>query len=168
MSAGELIVGSVALVRMTPLLDVTLGGDPLGKPRHRTGRAGAQAIHYADPKGESWEKAAAYLFIESMRRKPRFAIPLVLYVCAVKTRPAVLRHKAESQDRILRDQKPDGDNVLKAVADALQLAGMVDDDKRIVAKGVDSWWAAAGEEPSVRVVLGLPPSDVACRVRPAG
>jgi Holliday junction resolvase RusA-like endonuclease len=55
-----------------------------------------------------------------------------------------------------RPTKPDGDNVLKAVADALQDAGVVTDDKVIVTATVESLYAAKGEGPSVEVSLGEP------------
>jgi len=169
---GLLTIGKVALVCMTPMLDVMLPGDPVAKERHRTGgrdpRTG-KPRHYPGRKSDPWEKwaaweiRAAWLYGERVLREP-----CVVHVCAVLSRPKVLEHKAEADGRILRDQKPDGDNVLKACLDAIEKSGVLDDDKRVAVKAVESWWCARGEEPHVRVVLGLPPIGVACRVRRVG
>lgn len=165
----ERFFGRVAGVVLVPLLDVTIPGNPIGKPRHRTGRGpDGRPRHYADKKGRGWETAAALLFREQWRSRAALAQPVGVYVCAVLKRPDVLKHDREAAGRILRDQKPDGDNVLKAVADALELGKILDNDKRIGAKAVESWWAAFGEGEHVRVVMGLPAGNVACRVHRPG
>jgi Holliday junction resolvase RusA-like endonuclease len=50
-------------------------------------------------------------------------------------------------------QKPDLDNVLKAVCDALEKAGVIEDDKQIAVHHASKVWAAAGEAPAVHVRL---------------
>jgi Holliday junction resolvase RusA-like endonuclease len=54
---------------------------------------------------------------------------------------------------LLRTTKPDGDNVLKAVADALVKAGVLRDDVIVVDWRCVCEYAAKGEEPRVEVLL---------------
>lgn len=55
--------------------------------------------------------------------------------------------------RFPHGQKPDLDNVLKAVCDALQKAGVIEDDKQVSTITASKVWAAAGEAPAVHVRL---------------
>jgi Holliday junction resolvase RusA-like endonuclease len=53
--------------------------------------------------------------------------------------------------RLPHGQKPDLDNVLKAVCDALEKAGVIEDDKQIAVHHASKVWAAAGEAPAVHL-----------------
>jgi len=144
----------------TPLLDVVITGQPCGKARHRTrfvqpkGRPGFVSS-YVDPKDPnvSWERFASAVFSEAWGGRPPLGrVPLRLIVEAIATRPKGMK-KSAGQGRLWRLAKPDGDNVLKAIADALQAGGVVLDDKVIAHMSVVSLVAADGEAPHTRVVL---------------
>ena len=63
-----------------------------------------------------------------------------------------------SGPRVRRLSSPDADNVWKAAIDALQIAlrdrlAQPFDDRVVEGGAVDRWYAAAGERPSLRIVL---------------
>ena len=115
------------------ILDLLIPGDPVGKARPRVTREG----HAYTPKGTvEWERGAAMLLRHAYRGAP-LDEPVELVVEAVNARPASLipgpRKLAahpELAGRLWRTTKPDGDNVLKIVADALVAAGVLRDDTR--------------------------------------
>ena len=66
--------------------------------------------------------------------------------------------------RVRRLSSPDADNVWKAAIDALQIAlrdrlAQPFDDRVVEGGSVDRWYAAAGERPSLRIVLVSLPLD---------
>lgn len=142
------------------LLDVIIPGQPCGKARHRTRlvmpKAGRPFVStYVDPKDPNvtWERFASAVFSEAWRgRAPLDGAPLFVFVEAVGARPASVT-KALGQGRLWRLAKPDGDNVLKAICDALVEGGVLADDKICARKLVDSFVAGAGEAPFTRVRL---------------
>lgn len=146
---------------MAALLDVIITGQPCGKARHRTrivtpkGKA-PFVSSYVDEKDPnvSWERFASSLFRQAWQgRAPLGRVPLEVYVEAVGARPATGILKSEGMGRLWRLAKPDGDNVLKAVADALTDGGVLLDDKVIARAVVESFVAAVGEAPFTRVML---------------
>jgi Holliday junction resolvase RusA-like endonuclease len=60
----------------------------------------------------------------------------------------IYKHGAK---RFPHGQKPDLDNVLKAVCDALEKAGVIEDDKQVSTITASKMWAAAGEAPAVHL-----------------
>jgi Holliday junction resolvase RusA-like endonuclease len=145
---------------MVALLDVVITGQPCGKARHRTRIVTPKGkppfvSSYVDEKDPnvSWERFASSVFRQAWHgRAPLGRVPLEVYVEAVGSRPASLL-KGEGMGRLWRLAKPDGDNVLKAVADALMDGGVLLDDKVIARAVVESLVAAEGEAPFTRVVL---------------
>ena len=154
------------------ILDVSIPGEPVGKGRPRVvtkgkgGRALPFARTFTPAKTEAWEDRAVAAFLRAHSGAP-LDEPLVLVVEAVaargkallpKERGGNLSARAVREDpavlnRRWRVTKPDGDNVLKCVADALVSAGVVRDDTRIVDWRLLSLTAALDEGPSVRVVV---------------
>lgn len=76
-----------------------------------------------------------------------------LDVWAVCQRPKRLMRKSDPAGRILRTTRPDCDNVMKACADALQLAGVIVDDCHISSWHCTGYYAAKDEEPQVVILL---------------
>jgi Holliday junction resolvase RusA-like endonuclease len=139
----------------------TIEGDPVGKMRQRargikTADGGVTARTYlpdktkaGKPTSKTWEKEAA---IRIATAGPFQASgPFVVTVDAVKTRTKALQAKKHPDGRIVRTTKPDGDNVLKSVCDALEKAGVVKNDAQFADKQVRSWYAARGEEAKVEI-----------------
>lgn len=135
------------------LLRLSIPGDPVGKGRPRVVRAGAFVRTFTPHKTAEWEAGAVWCLRQDWKQPP-LDEPVALHVRAVASRPQRLRKKNSPPGRIWRTTKPDGDNVLKCVGDALVKAGVVVDDTRIVVQTVESLFAALDEGPCVEVILG--------------
>ena len=144
----------------------TIHQAPLGKGRPRaTVGPGGRARVYTPTASADWEHFAA-LTLSSRYVLGCFPEPanymagaLGLELVAVFARTKALatmntkgvyKHGAS---RFPHAQKPDLDNVLKAVCDALEKAGVIEDDKQIAVHHASKVWAAAGEAPAVHVRL---------------
>lgn len=131
----------------------TVWGEPQGKGRPRMGRAGGYTSIYTPKETRAYEERirAAYLSQFSTFRFPKDAVLdlQVLAYCGIakstsnKKRLLMLSH-------VLRpSKKPDGDNILKAVADALNEVAY-DDDKQLVDMQIHKFFA---EEPRIEIRL---------------
>lgn len=146
---------------MERLLDVTIPGQPCGKARHRTrivkpkGRE-PFVTTYVDDKDPNvtWERFCSAVFAEAWQGRALVTLPVQVYVIAVGARPSSVP-KSLGRGRLWRKAKPDGDNVLKAIADALVQGGVIEDDKIAARKMVDSLTAADGEAPHTRVFVDV-------------
>jgi Holliday junction resolvase RusA-like endonuclease len=87
------------------------------------------------------------------RNRPKLEVATQIVVFAVKQRPKILTRKVGTTARVWRTTTPDGDNVLKAVCDALQLAEVIKNDSVLSDKRVLSLYAAEGEPPCVEIQL---------------
>lgn len=145
--------------------------EPIGCPRPRaTFRGGYAGVHMPETY-RRWQVKATNLIVEEIKRVGwgAFAEHLTdngarISVFAVFPRPAsrsdwIPLEVWRAGGRIRRLRKPDADNVLKAVIDALQCAiveryGVAAwDDSRLEVGSVDRWTAAKGEEPHIRMTL---------------
>ena len=80
------------------------------------------------------------------------AVPVVLECVFVMPRPGL--RTMPKGERVPFLDTPDLSNLLKLVEDALQDAGVLTDDCRIVGFGESSrWYAATGEEPHTEVTV---------------
>ena len=142
------------------LLRVTIPGDPVGKGRPRLSTRGGHARAYTPAKTRTWEAGAALVLRNAHRGYP-IAAPVRVVVNAVQERPKRLVPRSAggsfpvSQvcplNRMLRPTKPDADNVLKAVLDALVLAGVILDDVQAVEVVARSLYGYLGETSRVEV-----------------
>jgi Holliday junction resolvase RusA-like endonuclease len=151
---------------VTVLLAVSIPGAPVGKGRPRFARRGKFAATYTPEATEAWEDKAIAM-IRQKYHGPILAEPLKLYVEALGPRPKSLLPKSEHnpggysakrlaadpsiEGEMWRTTKPDFDNVLKCVADALVTAGVVRDDAYIVDGHILSLYTDAYAPPEVRV-----------------
>lgn len=138
----------------TPVLEVQIPGDPRGKGRPRFARRGNFVKTYTDDKTRAYEA-----MIEDHLGRKWFGLdaltgPVRLTVRAVAKRPQRLCRKKDPPGRMWRITKPDLDNVIKAVCDALVAAEVIGDDTQVAALcDCMSLYAAKGEDPCVEVVL---------------
>jgi len=133
------------------LMDATVLGSPVGKGRPRVVKRGRHVGTYTPKKTANWERDAAWTFREAYGANPVHEGLVGICVVAVKERPKRLLRKKDPEGRMYRGTLPDGDNVLKCVADALQQAGVIRDDKQIVEWHVRSAYATKTEGPCVAV-----------------
>lgn len=130
------------------VLNCVVPGQPVGKGRPRVTRTGHA---FTPKKTRAWEASASTLFRIANKSKRQIEGPVGLWVEAVAARPKRLQRRNDPVDRIWRQSRPDGDNVLKIVADALEKAGVIQNDSQIVEWFCRSYYAAKGEEPCVAV-----------------
>jgi Holliday junction resolvase RusA-like endonuclease len=137
------------------MIHFTVPGEPVGKARPRLGRRGRVYTPAATKRHEalvreSWQLAGGR----------RIEGPLAIHVEAETARPASHRLKrgglsAAGRRSAVPTKKPDLDNVLKLVADALN-GHAYQDDAWIVAATVVRRWAPEGSPP--RTVVRLYPA----------
>lgn len=133
------------------LLALTIPGPPVAKGRPRAS-VHAGRVQMRTPKStRDWEAVAATMMRLSYGGKPiDFAV--ALSVIAVKARPKK-EEKRGPAGRYVRTTKPDTDNVMKAVADALTMAGVLLDDRFVAEWHGVAMYTARGEKPCVEVRL---------------
>jgi Holliday junction resolvase RusA-like endonuclease len=128
---------------------VKIDGQPIGKGRPRFSRAGHA---YTPQPTRSWEEHAAWIFRAAIGGK-QYNQPLRLNVTAYFKRPQRLMRKKSPANRVHHTAKPDADNVLKIVCDALVKAGVVKDDALINQQVCTKYYAAKNAPPEVVVML---------------
>lgn len=125
------------------MISITLAGAPLGKERVRLRRATGHL--YTPERTLNYEARLAAAGQEAMAGRPLLDGPLRLDVMAYVAIPVSKskRWKADAQaGRVRPTGKPDGDNMLKAIADGLNLIVWTD-DSRIVDMRVRKFYSVA-------------------------
>lgn len=128
---------------------VVIPGQPVAKGRPRFCRNGHVHAHQASMR---WEDSAA-VQLRSAIGTPMYDQPLKLEVAASFQRPQRLLRKKSNPNRIHHTAKPDADNILKAVGDALVKAGVVRDDSCINWQLCVKYYAAKDAPPEVVILL---------------
>ncbi len=139
------------------LVECTLPGDPHPKGRPRASLRGGN-VHMRTPAAtKAWEAKAAWL-LRSASVGVALSGPVRLYVDAIKSRPSGGGYPSRQMDPeglCWRARKPDLDNVVKAVADALEKAGIIRNDSQIADVQCRSLWAPRGAAGCVVVRLEI-------------
>lgn len=121
------------------ILDITVPGEPMGKARPRLGRSG----HVYTPKNTlEKQQQIAYLAVKNGARMSY--LPIRVSVEAFFAVPKSLSKK--KQEQLIGApcaKKPDGDNVLKLVCDALNGISY-EDDSSVVSMSITKQWASEG------------------------
>jgi len=138
--------------QMELLMEAEVLGPPIGKGRPKSVRTKVGVRNYTPATTAAWEQAAAMVF-QAAWGKEQYSGPAVLHVEAVFDRPKALLRKKDPEGRFWRPKKPDADNVLKIVADAIVKAAVVEDDRQIVRWAIRSCYAAKGHGSLVAVKL---------------
>jgi Holliday junction resolvase RusA-like endonuclease len=128
---------------------VIVPGQPVAKGRPRFSIAGHA---YTPAKTKQWEDLAALCFRQAIGT-PMYDMPLKLEVTAYFQRPKRLCRRKDSPNRVMHTAKPDGDNILKAVSDALQKAGVVLDDSCINRMVITKYYTAKDAPAEVSMML---------------
>ena len=113
---------------------LTIPGPPVAKERPRMTKTGRT---YTPKKTRQWEAMASQAMCVQWRPRPLIVSAVAVEIWAVYSRPkkrprTVTREAWESGMRVWRPSRPDLDNVIKAVLDAAQLAGILKDDGLVV------------------------------------
>lgn len=111
---------------------VFVHGKPEGQSRPRWGSG-----HFYSPKTAFWE--SAFLAGRAKRPRPPLEGPLGMHIVLYFQRP-----KSVPAWAVWMVQRPDGDNVGKAILDSFQAAGWYADDKAVARLVVEKRYAAPG------------------------
>lgn len=135
------------------MIDVTIPGRPQPKERPRFGKG----VVRSGARTSAWEKGAALILRNAAPPGP-LTEPCRVVVDAYWLRPKRRPKHAWLPEwklgvALYRPSIPDADNVLKAVLDAGNLAGIWTDDAIVVEATVRKWYAAKGEDARVRVFV---------------
>tara|TARA_R110002012_G_C11586420_1_gene605838 strand:- start:71 stop:487 length:417 start_codon:yes stop_codon:yes gene_type:complete len=133
------------------MIGFTVPIEPKGKSRHRTAGNGHT---YTPAKQVRWEQQFA-LFASQYRPDTPMEGPLELHIKAVFSRPKRLQRKKDPEGLILHDKKPDIDNVVKSIADALNDTGWWRDDCQVSRCLVTKCYAEKDQAPRIEVQIGL-------------
>lgn len=120
---------------------ITVPGTPVAQPRQRhavrTRKDGSAFAHNYTPKNATVQSYKQLIAVCAMRdfEGPPLRCPVKLTIFAFFPRPQNLVWKTKEMPRLAMQKKPDGDNVLKAIKDALNGICWLDDrlvyDERI-------------------------------------
>jgi len=108
--------------------ELILDGEPIGKGRPRFSRGTGHA--YTPEKTARFEERLAWAAQDTMKRRPLFDGPLRVLINAYFSIPLSKSAKwklAALEQKILPTKKPDIDNIIKGIADALNKVVYVDD-----------------------------------------
>lgn len=139
---------------MTPLITLKVIGAPVGQPRVRATIRGGHAGVYTDPKHAVHGFKAAIDLAWVMAGRPFLSGGLVMSARFVFPRPKSMTWKRKPMPREPMTGKPDLDNVVKAVQDALNGKAYADDAQIVRYGSVEKCYAAGDEEPHVMVWIG--------------
>lgn len=136
---------------MIQVINFTVPGDPVAKGRARATMIQGRARLYTPDKTASYEGKAAYLAKMAMAGMPPLMGPVALSIRAVFAIPASWTKKrlaahAENPEWVVK--KPDADNIVKIISDAMNGVCWVDDSQVAVLREVVKVY---GEVPGVEV-----------------
>ena len=121
---------------MKIVYDLFVRGLPKAQPRPRMGANG----HVFNPKSaDAWKDEVVAAFL--IRRKEIITEPVYLKVCFYLPMPKDMK---KSEDECIRHaHKPDLDNLLKAVMDAITSVGIWKDDALVFKIDCEKWYSPA-------------------------
>mgnify|MGYP003335082307 FL=1 len=135
-------------------LNLSVPGEPIGQPRHRVCTIGGQARMYL-PKSHpvhAFKAAIRAAFIQEAKRWRTIQGPVLVNINVWFGIPASWsRKKRTSYCGLYHAQKPDADNVVKAVLDALTDCEVWVDDSQVAICQVTKRWA--GSEPQTLIEI---------------
>jgi Holliday junction resolvase RusA-like endonuclease len=126
-------------------LSVTIPGPPHGKGRPRV----VDGVAHTPKATKDWERHACSCFANAWGGMPHPG-PLRVVVRSVKARR---KTDPKTGGRFLSTVKPDLDNVVKAVLDAMERAGLFTGDQVVAMISASKWHAASWEGPCVEVEM---------------
>lgn len=131
-------------------------GRPKGKARPRFTRSG---LTYTDAKTVKYEESVAMMYAATHAKKLEKGTPIRVEITAIyyiRKDESVLRHNLMAQGTVRPTKKPDLDNVVKIILDALNGVAW-DDDSQIVEIVAKKQY---GDEPCVIVEIEKLPSAI--------
>jgi Holliday junction resolvase RusA-like endonuclease len=134
---------------MTASLHITIPGQPIGKGRPRFGNGRT----FTPTKTRSWEAAAVGHIRAQVCRGNPIAGPVSVSITAFFERPKRMLTRKWPDKNEWHTAKPDADNVAKIVCDALQLAGVIEDDAAVCRMVVYKFYAARWQSAHIEIII---------------
>jgi len=138
------------------MISFVIPGEPIAQPRQRIAVVGGHARSYLPSKHpvQAW-KAAARIVAGNEHWEEPLSGPLLLTVHFIFHRPKNRIWKTKPMPREYHTKRPDVDNCLKSLMDAL--SGVIwRDDTQVQIAGALKWVAAGDEQPRTEVIVDLP------------
>ena len=132
-------------------IEIALTGEPAATPRLRFNRQSGRT--YTPDTADDWKHAIHVALLKTGWRKPAepptypFSVRIVCYF----ERPKRLAKAAAGA--IPKGNKPDNDNLEKAVLDQLTRSGVWRDDAQVFDLHTTKFWAAVGFAPGARITI---------------
>lgn len=143
-----------------PEIYFEIPGEPVAKGRGKVTTRGKFPRVYTPAKTVNYEKLVSLCAVNSGMVPPTpLDCPITLFVTFVHARTHELLKTSKKgvykhpTGRIPKITIPDTSNMLKAVEDGLNHAGVWKDDSRVFRSSQEKWWAAIGEEPHAEVII---------------
>jgi len=119
------------------IFEAIILGEPVGEGRPRAVRMGPRVRVHAAPKSAMWRAVAAQQMAAEWGERPAYreccSVTITAYMPRPQSRPKDVDKEAwKSGVAHFRRQKPDVDNIAKAVLDAIVQAGILEDDTQVV------------------------------------
>lgn len=155
------------------VIEFSVEGEPIGQPRARhdprSGRVYTPKVQekigtqpngnprYGPDKLAPW-KARIALACYGKHRGPIDTL-MHVHINAYFPRPQRLLKASSPGEAIPHGEKPDKDNVEKAILDAMVDAGLIAKDQRVCGGGTFKWYVAKGKAPGVRIRIEILTAD---------
>ena len=137
---------------------VTIPGPPIGKGRPRSTIRGGHVRTYTPKRTQQWEGRASVVLRDAWAPRPPLDGPIRVEILALFPRPGRMLWKRKPMPRAPFLASPDVDNVVKAVLDAAEKAGVLRNDRTVYSVSMEKWYCSGDEGPGVVFVL-LPPDN---------
>lgn len=137
-------------------IEFTVIGEPKAQPRVRaTARQGktgkAFASVYTPDTNKAWKANVRREVKEAFRGRPPIVGPVKVTIDAFFERPSWLKFPGCPTTAIAMIDKPDRDNLDKAILDVMTECGVWDDDCQVCQGPVRKWWVPIGSQAGARI-----------------
>lgn len=142
-----------------PVINLFVAGEPKAQPRPRAfarkfGDKYSARVYDAGT-AEGWKSAIA-ISVRPYLPTPGLAGPIRVDADFLFARPKRLERKCDPVDEIPHTQKPDRDNLEKALLDCLKILGVfADDDAQVCAGEPRKFWAAKNGRAGMRLTVSV-------------
>lgn len=128
---------------MKTIYDFFISGEPKAQPRPRMTKTGHV---YTPDSAKAWKEVVSAEFI--VRQQPVIVLPVRLTVCFYFPFPKWVK---ESSGYFPHTRKPDADNLLKALMDAMTDAKVWTDDALVFSSCAEKWYQRNRSGAAIRV-----------------
>lgn len=145
-------------------IEFTVIGEPKAQPRLRhavrqTKSGKAFASVYTPDTNKAWKASVRREVKAAFKGRQPYVGPVKVTIDAFFDRPAWLDFAGCATEAIPMIDKPDRDNLDKAILDVMTECGVWDDDCQVCQGPVRKWWAPIGSQAGARIKVEEVPID---------